>query len=152
MITTRQTIVITRPPEVVFAFMLDLEQAPRWRSLVSAMETEDGTPPRQGSRIRIDFWIDGTQRSQTTTLEVCDPPRRQVYVTDERGFRLRLEYELTPVSGGTSVRVIAETTGRTFGARMTVPLLRSAHRTRFRRTLEQLKQSVESLAPAAVFL
>lgn len=143
MTTARQSITIARAPEDVFDFMLDFSRASRWRPMISSMETLDGEQPHAGSRIRLRFWSEGREHTQETTLVVCDRPRHQTYVTDQGTFVLRLDFELRPAPGGTLVLLTAQTTGRSLGAKLTIPLIRSGHRVRFRTMLEGLKREVE---------
>jgi hypothetical protein len=143
MITARRSITIARSPEVVFDFMLDLSLASRWRPMISSMETVDGAPPREGSRITIQFWSGGREQTQTTTLDVCDRPRRQAYVTDARSFLLRVEFDLHADGPNTVVDLTARTVGQTLSTKLLIPLIRSGHRRRFRAMLEGLKREVE---------
>ena len=48
------TIHIDRSPETVWAYMMDFNQAPRWRNLVRHIEVLTPGPLRVGSELKIE--------------------------------------------------------------------------------------------------
>lgn len=53
---------IDRAPERVFAFMMDFNNAPRWRSLVRRLEVVGGGPVRRGSQVVVTMDVMGKTR------------------------------------------------------------------------------------------
>ena len=57
------TIHIDRSPEKVWAYMMDLDKAPRWRNLVRNVEVATPGPVGVGSQLKITFDLQGRQKT-----------------------------------------------------------------------------------------
>ena len=142
--TAHASIVIARPPEAVFDFMLDLSRAPEWRYLVTRVELVGDSPVREGSRTLFHFQSGGKQYAQEVVVAECVRPRAQTWVNDSDGFRLAVKFTLAAEGGGTRVTVDTDTRGTRLSTMPLAFLVGRAHPERFANTLSRLKQAMEA--------
>lgn len=73
------TIEIEREPGDVYAFVSDFENAPRWRSTVSASERVSEGPLERGTRVREKTSVFGASSTVTIELTEVVPGRKIAY-------------------------------------------------------------------------
>jgi len=136
---------IDRPPDEVFAFMMDFTKASRWRNLVRRVEIVGGGPPREGAQVQVTFDVQGQTKQVISTMWVYAPPRRVGYRNTDVGITGTFEYNLEPRDRGT--RVIFSADVRPHGVMWLVfPFLLRQHRARYRDQLANLKRAIEEPA------
>jgi uncharacterized protein YndB with AHSA1/START domain len=110
--SAERTIVIDRPPDVVFAFFADPANDRSWRSHVREIAAEG--PPGVGARIHQ--VVDGPAgRGIAADIEITayEPPTRYAFQVIAGPARPRGEFRLAPSGSGTEVHfaLAAELTG-----------------------------------------
>lgn len=120
---------IDRPPEEVFAYLVDLRNDPDWCPRVDSVEQVGGDGPGPGARYRAVHRPKGGKQVplDLEVLEVEAPRRLLMRQDDEAGIFLTT-YELTPTSGGGTR--LAQTSDMRFrgAARIAAPLIKLAVR------------------------
>ncbi|MFC4507388.1 MULTISPECIES: SRPBCC family protein [Streptomyces] len=104
----RETIVVDRSPEDVWAYAVDPARLPEWQaSAVSAEPLDDG-PPHVGSRLRVTRHVG--RREVPTTMEYTeyDPPHAWAMQGVDGPVRGRFHGEITPLDEGRRSRVTME--------------------------------------------
>lgn len=146
MIRVAGQIVVERPADEVWGFLMDPSHQAKWQTSVVAGRREPEAPTGLGTR-----YIE-TRRLLGKGFEVVfevirfDPPRHSAIELISGPFRGGASYNLEPVTGGTRV---------TFGARLDTggllrpaqPLLRRVIRNELAGYLKNLKKLVEEPAP-----
>ncbi len=133
---------IDRPPDAVFAFIMDFSKASRWRNLVRSIEVVGGGPPREGSQLAVTFDVAGHPQTVVSTIWAFDPPRRLGQRNTNNGVTGIFEYRLEPAAGGTAVTFTADV--RPHGLMwLAFPFLLRVHRARYRDQLSSLKRAIE---------
>ncbi len=133
---------IARPPETVFAFMLDFSRAARWRNLVRQIEVVTPGPLREGSELRVTFDAMGTVRTATSEVWAFDPPRRFGLRNTASNVTGLFEYTLEPRGSGTLVRFTCDIRPRGF-MWLALPFLVRGNRGRYRDQLPNLKRAMD---------
>jgi carbon monoxide dehydrogenase subunit G len=139
---------IDRPPQAVWAALVDLTLAPRWRPAIRSMETTDGGPVRAGSKLKITMEFMGRRESRVTETVVFEPPRRWVVRSSDKpameGF---FEFIVEPERSGSGTRVTAtaDLKAHEFLAWLFLPLVARGERKRRLEMLGNLKRLVEAL-------
>lgn len=97
------------PPEVVFDWLADLDNRPRWQASLRAVETAARRPYGVGTR-----WIDVTWAGVRPRMEVTvwEPGRRWGERGHWHGLTVDLSLEFVRRPGGTTVRATASTRAR----------------------------------------
>jgi uncharacterized membrane protein len=139
---------IAEPPSQVFAYLADVEEAPRWYSAVQEVESLDGGPTGKGARYRFVREIGG--ETQVNEVEVSEfKPNRSLTLTSVSGptpFIYR--YVLMPSGEGTLLRLEGQISGD--GLSGLITMLKPFAETFFRRgmaaNLQTLKQVIETAA------
>jgi uncharacterized protein YndB with AHSA1/START domain len=83
------------PPEVVFAFVADAENNPRWHEHVEETRWIDPPPTRVGRRARQTGHLFGRDWVFVAEVAEYDPPRRVVFQVI-KGYRARTTIDLGP--------------------------------------------------------
>ena len=140
------TIVIDRPPEVVFGFTAQehLANHPRWDPAVGGIEALTEGALRLGSRFRISRRTAG--RDETRTFEVMEwnAPTRFTIETRAPGFRLRLVEDCQPAAPGQTLMALAGE-AEIGGIRgLLAPLVRDRQERDLRENLVRIKEMVEA--------
>ena len=126
------SIVIRRPIDVVFGFVMDISQTSRWRPRMSDVTWLTDGEPRVGSRFRVVVRMLGIPFRFDPELTLWDPPRAVSYrqvtgpvLTDSHmewspiGSMTRFAIGGTPTAGNLPMRVL--------GSLFVGPLLRENH-------------------------
>lgn len=99
--------VLPHPIDEVFSLTVDLESAPRWHSIITAVHALSEPPIDRGSRWRLHV---GPMRFILTLIEV-QPPRVAAFRgTPFLGMVPNFRILLEPVAGGTRVRYLIDPT------------------------------------------
>jgi len=96
---------ISRPPEEVFALLVDLDRLPDWQS--SAIEARSDGPLELGSIVHEKRRFLGRELADELEVVAFDPPRRLALRSQSGPLRLTVDHELEPNGGGTRLTVIA---------------------------------------------
>jgi len=136
---------IDRPPQRVWDVLVDLPLAPRWRPLVTQMETSDGRPVHPGSRVRTTIEFFGRVRSAESETVVFEPPRRWTLHSSSKptieGF---FSFELEPEGSGSRVTHTLDLKAHSVLTWLFLPLIARGERTRRTELLGNLKRLVEA--------
>lgn len=128
--------------EEIFAFMMDLSTAPRWRSLVRHIEVEGGGPVRQGAILNLTLDVNGKTMYVPSEVWMLDPPHRYGHQNITNGVKGIFEYCLEADAQGTTVYFNCDV--RPYGWMwLFLPLILRTMTSRYRRQLATLKQAME---------
>ena len=105
MIRIEHSLEISRPPEEVFALLVDLDRLPDWQS--SAIEARSDGPLELGSIVHEKRRFLGRELADELEVVAFDPPRRLALRSQSGPLRLTVDHELEPNGGGTRLTVIA---------------------------------------------
>jgi carbon monoxide dehydrogenase subunit G len=139
----RYTEHINRPPADVFAFMMDFNNAPRWRSLIRRMEVVGSEPLHQGSQLLLTIDVQGKVKQMVSEVWSYDPPRRVGYRNTAVNVTGTFEYVLEPDGDGTRIALTCDVRPHGF-MWLLLPLLIRSNRARYADQLRNLKREVES--------
>jgi len=136
---------IDRPPRQVWDVLVNLDVAPRWRPLVRSMETEDGLPVHEGSRVRLTIEFMGERQSRTSTTVTFDPPHRWTLRSSDRPAMEGLfDFSLEAQGPGTQVVTTCDLKAHGFVPWLFMPLIARGEKQRRAELLGNLKRFVES--------
>jgi uncharacterized protein YndB with AHSA1/START domain len=136
------SITIRRPVEDVFAFVADLENAPKWNyALVETRKTSDG-PVAVGTRYRQVRSVP-TRSEETLKITEWEPNRRFAFVGDLGPFHGALVYDFEDVDGATRLTNTADLEARGL-ARLAGQLATNRIRDAVAANLAALKELLES--------
>ena len=128
--------------EEIFAFMMDLSTAPRWRSLVRHIEVEGGGPVRQGSILNLTLDVGGKTMHVPSEVWALEPPHRHGHRNVTNGVEIRFEYRLQADVDGTTVYFDGDV--RPYGLMwLFLPVILRTISSRYRGQLAALKQAME---------
>lgn len=103
MISYESSVVVERPPEAVFRFLVEPELQARWADLTMRPLT-DGEP-RSGSQMEITFALGPIKARIGLEYSALEPGRRLAFRTFRGPLDWQGEYRLAPsASGGTELR------------------------------------------------
>jgi carbon monoxide dehydrogenase subunit G len=135
---------IARPPAEVWAALTDLSIASRWRPLIKSMETEDGQPLRDGSRVRVTIQFMGREETRVSTTAVFEPPREWVLRSaDKPAMEGLFGFRLEPQGSGTLIVATCDLQAHGVLPWLFLPLIANGERQRRREMLGNLKRLVE---------
>jgi len=133
---------IDRPPDLVWAFMMDRRNSTRWQNLVRRVETVTPGPLRVGSELLVTLDVRGETKQVTSQVWAFDPPRRYGVGNTAHNVTGPFEYTLEAAGSGTTVRFRCDI--RPHGWMwLALPLLLRDGRLRYRNQLSNLKREVE---------
>ena len=128
--------------EEIFAFMMDLSTAPRWRSLVRHAEVEGGGPVRQGSILNLTLDVGGKTMRVPSEVLVYEPPQRYAHRNVTNGVAMTFEYSLETDTQGTTVHLAGDI--HPYGLMwLFLPIILRTMTSRYRGQLTALKQAME---------
>jgi carbon monoxide dehydrogenase subunit G len=140
-------VTVRRPPAEVFAFLSDIERIPLWVEEMRSVRPTSPAPLALGSTFEAEASFLGRSLASPHTVTGYEPDHLFAYRAEGGPLPGTLRYTFAPAQGGTRVRVEAEV--EPAGAyRLAGPLLRSAGRGVYRRSLERLKRVLEGTTPA----
>ncbi|MGH2806863.1 MAG: SRPBCC family protein [Actinomycetota bacterium] len=138
------TLTIRKPPEVVFQFLADFENAPSWNYAIERTQKASEGPVRVGTTYHQTRSIPAPSE-ETFTVTEFEPPRRLAIDGDLGPFRGTLSYDLESVSDGTRLTNRADLRG-TGLAKVAGPLLGRRVGDAVAANLGKLKEILESTA------
>ena len=128
--------------EEIFAFMMDLSTASRWRSLVRHIEVEGGGPVRQGSVLLLTLDVGGKTMQVPSEILVYEPPHRYGQRNITNGVAMTFEYCLETDADGTTVHLNGDI--HPYGLMwLFLPFIWRTMSVRYRGQLAALKQAME---------
>jgi len=137
---------IDRPPDLVWAFMMDRRYSRRWQNLVRSIESLTPGPLRVGTELLVTFDVRGQTTQVTSHVWAFDPPRRYGVGNTTRNVTGAFEYTLEATGTGTTVRFRGDI--RPHGWMwLALPLLLQDGRIRYKNQLSNLKREVEDGGP-----
>jgi uncharacterized protein YndB with AHSA1/START domain len=102
------TVEIARPPEEVFAYLVDVSNLPSWQSGVHSAEIEGGGEARPGARIVESRHMLGRELRTTLEIEEIEPPHLFALRALNSPVPFSVRHELVPSETGTRLRVLGE--------------------------------------------
>ena len=137
---------IARSPAVVFARLVQIEEAPLWYSAVKTVQRKDTAPVGQGTRARFRRQIGGAMVENE--VEVSEFKPNEVFtvssVSGPTPFQYR--YRLAPIGGGTILGLEGEISGDGLGGLLGMfkPLAETFFKRGMSANLAAFKRLVES--------
>jgi carbon monoxide dehydrogenase subunit G len=135
---------VARPPEDVFARLVDLDRLPEWQA--SALGSSVDGPLEQGARIKERRRVLGRELENELEVTAYDPPRRLTLKALGGPVPFTVDHELTENGGSTLLRVVAEAKPGTF-MKLAEPVLARTAEEEMRKDFERLKQQLEASGP-----
>jgi uncharacterized protein YndB with AHSA1/START domain len=138
-------IVISRPPEAVFAYVTDPRTFSEWQNDVVTARTEGAGPPELGSRIVTTRRIARTEFTQVQQITELDPPRSWAVRGLEGSIRAHARVSVEPLEDGAASRVTfaLDFEGPGIG-RLFVPQVRRIAAKQAPRSYQNLKERLET--------
>jgi polyketide cyclase/dehydrase/lipid transport protein len=142
MLTYESEVVVARPPDVVFPYLIEEERQALWSDVPMRKLTEG--PFAAGSRLQVTFGMGPLKARVGLELTAVDPGRRLAFGSFSGPIRWDGEYRLEP-SGSGSTRLSQHGTLRFLGLwRVLEPVIGAEIRNGEIKELERLKAVVES--------
>lgn len=141
MIRIEHSLEISRPPEDVFAVLVDLDRLPDWQS--SAIAASSDGPLELGSLVHEKRRFLGRELADEVEVVAFDPPRRLTLRSQGGPVRLTIDHELEPNGGGTRLTVVAS--GKPGGMmKFAGPMIERTAREEIRSDFARLKELLET--------
>jgi carbon monoxide dehydrogenase subunit G len=115
---------ISAPPERVFAVISDFARAAERIRGIDRVEMLTPGPVGIGTRFRETRTMFGRPASEEMTVASFDPPRGYQLLAESHGSRYETEFDLSPVEGGTQLRMRFRALPQTLLAKILARLLR----------------------------
>ena len=131
--TIQDSVVVERPPEIVYAFIRDLERAPEWQDSLESVDVEAGTEVRRFA---------GRRATARFLVMEDDAPRRLVIRSEGGPADARAEFELDPDGDATRVKFTLELE-LGWSARFAATVIKPAAQRETRANLRRLKELLE---------
>jgi uncharacterized protein YndB with AHSA1/START domain len=106
MIRVEHSVVVSRPPEEVFAYSTDPANVPEWQG--SALEANIGGPIQAGATGREVRKFLGRRMESTMRIEEYEPPRKFALRVTSGPVPFRFEQTTEPDGGSTRISVAIE--------------------------------------------
>jgi hypothetical protein len=100
-LTYESQVIVDRPPETVFRFLIEPEKQAQWADLTMRPLT-DG-PPAQGYRMEIVFGLGPIKARMGMEYRAFEPGRRLEFGTFSGPIRWEGAYRLEPAGNGTTL-------------------------------------------------
>lgn len=144
MIRLAGSIEIAAPPEQVFDFLADLENAARWQSGVFDAHLITDPPLRVGSRFQESFTMKRRRFDAVCEMTSMDRPQAFAFRTVGSGtMSYEGAFNLVPTETGTSLGYTTSASLRGY-LRFLEPLMRREALSESEAELERIRQAVES--------
>lgn len=139
--------VVNAEPEVVFRFVADLANWPRWQDDMKLTTLVEGEPGTVGARYRYVSKAMGQTFDSTVRLVRVDPPREVAFEGEWAGMLRPLgRYLVEPAPGGSRVTLNPHPEMRGIG-RLFAPLMGPMVRRLNQQHLVALRKALESSQP-----
>jgi uncharacterized protein YndB with AHSA1/START domain len=138
--------VVAYPPEVVFAYVADAENNPRWHAHVDETRWIDAPPTRIGRRGRQTGRLFGRSWAFVAEVAEYEPPRRVAFQVIN-GYRVRTTIEVEPGADGGSILTLTVRTPRLPGPLdgLVGRALRRSTEARSRGDIERLRAALAAM-------
>ncbi|MBO0594246.1 SRPBCC family protein [Nesterenkonia sp. E16_7] len=138
-------VTIDRPPEEVFAYMVNPQTQEIWQSGIQEFAADWGDDPAVGDHSRGTVKVAGKKLRWETEVTEVKRPEKVVFRTVEAPFSFEITYSLTPVGDSTEVHYDGSTsaTGGFFG-RLADPLVALMYQRETNGNLGNLKTILEA--------
>lgn len=146
------SVAIDRPPAAVFPWLLEVDRRLRWVEGLTSSQALDQGEPGVGSRFRETVSQHGISITVETTIDELEPPRSLALRVEGRGFEARTTTRLEEHEGGTRVVSVLETKVGGIAGRVVGGVVSRQAQGSLERSLETLKQCVETDETGAVSL
>ncbi len=103
MIRTRDSIIIDRPAELVFSFLADLNNLPKWQSGVVQSKVISQGPVGVGTKFSEDVKMMGRKVTANCEVTAFEPGRKMGFSADGGGIRYQGAITLAPRDGKTEL-------------------------------------------------
>ena len=147
MVRIHGDILIARPPEVVFDFVADERNEPRFNSQMSTSVLESDEPIGKGTRFRVTFRSVGRLTPMSVEITGYERPRRLATHSKSRGAEIDGEMSFVPEAQGTRMRWSWDVQSKKL-VRLFDPLVARQGERQERRIWGQLKALLEQGEPA----
>jgi len=140
------SIEISRPPEEVFAYLMDPSHPAEWQESVVSARAEGSGPAAVGSKLVTTRKVGRRERTMTMEMTSLSPPRSWAARGIDGPIRAIVNGTVEPLGGGARSRVTIELDFEGHGlGKLLVPLVvrRQAQR-EMPRNLRNLKERLES--------
>jgi uncharacterized protein YndB with AHSA1/START domain len=144
MLTYQSQVVVNRPPDRVFRYLVEPERQALWSDVPMRPLTEGPLGP--GSRIEVTFGMGPMKATVGLEFTAVEPGRRLVWRSFSGPIRWAGEYRLTPSDGGTTVSQEGELVFTGLW-RLVEPLAGAEIKSGETKELERLKVVVEAGEP-----
>lgn len=134
---------IARPPQEVFDFVTDSQNAPKIVSSVKSMVKLTEGPVRVGTHFRETRLMNGKEHEADLEVVEYDLPRRYDVKNITEGFEVVYRYHFQPERNGTQVDLVCDVTASGLKKLMR-PLVVAALRREDGGHLQMLKKTMES--------
>lgn len=141
---------IAAPTDLVFAAVADVEHFSRAVEDIERVEFVSETRAGLGTRFRETRVMRG--REATVELEITEfaPPERVRFLSEVGGIQWDTVFEVTAAGdGSTGLSMVMEATPLTFGARLTMPLMKGMVRKAIASDIDAVKAYCERAAGEA---
>jgi carbon monoxide dehydrogenase subunit G len=135
------TLPISRPPEDVFARLVDLDRLPEWQE--SALESSSNGPLEQGTRVKERRKIMGRELENELEVTVFERPRQLTLKTLGGPVPFTVDHQLVEDGGSTLLQVVAEAQPGTF-MKLAEPMIARTAEQELRRDFTRLKEQLEA--------
>jgi len=131
---------LVRPPEEVWAFLVDLPATPRWRSHLGSVSWIDDGDVRVGRRFAVESSFAGWRKvAMQGEVTAYDPPERFSYRITDGPLQSANEYRIQPDGDGGTIFTMTGSAGMSSTVmRLVGPLIASAYSRATRRELRRL--------------
>lgn len=142
MITLADSIMISRPPGDVFAFVADLDNIPKWQSEVVTSKVITPGPTRVGTRFTEDVKMGPTRTTATCEVTEFTPGALMGFnaISPRMDYAGRITFE--GVAGGSTLTMKGSAQMKGWW-RLMQPLMKSEARSGIHKELEAVKAAVE---------
>lgn len=139
------TILISRPPEEVFAYMDDVSREREWQPNLLSAEQDPSGPTRVGSRKRYVSRFMGREIRNSYLVTEFEAGRR-IVCEAEKGSAIEAQSEILWEAEGAGTRVTMYLDGKPKGFLKLVPkaALELAYREELESTLQRVKRRLEA--------
>jgi carbon monoxide dehydrogenase subunit G len=134
------TLSISRPPEDVFARLVDLDRLPEWQE--SALGSSADGPLRQGSRVKERRRIMGREIENELEVTTFDAPRQLTLKALGGPVKFTVDHQLVADGDSTLVHVLAEAKPGTF-MKLAEPMIARTAEQEMRKDFARLKEQLE---------
>ena len=143
------TVVVGKPPEAVFPWLVEADKVPRWMTGLERYEPVEPGPLRVGSRIRQELVVSGQRLSFELEVTELAPPERAVLRFEGSGFKAANEYGLVGADGGTRVTWVVSGDTTSFKAKLIAPMVQAKLQEKHDGDLARLRTLLEGEAATA---